>query len=227
MRRQAHQQIRRHPASAERRVARLAALACLLGFAAACPLALGEWRAEAIIAAMRSGDASARGEALDRFAELPPGALPDRGAAALAQIALTSAAEAQDPALRQLYRVRAHELIGHLRATRQQWAPGLILSSELALTEAAPAIPPQALQDYAASYRAAPFLWSEGHWRIALGSLVWARLDRATRQHMIDEAVWITHFDNGQRADIEALLGDTPAGVAYQLAMARPLPPPL
>ena len=225
MRSDARQRIHRHPASIERRLTQLAALACLAGFAAGVPMALGEWRAEAIVAAMRSGDASQRGDVLERMAELPPGALPDRGEAALAQIALASAGEAQDPALRQLYRARARDLVAHLRATRPDWAPSLILSSAVALTSTNAPLPPEALRDYAASYRAAPFLWAEARWRIALGSLAWPALDRATRQHMINEAVWLTRFDNARRPDVEAMLGDTPAGVAYQLAMARAVGP--
>ena len=221
----ARQRIHRHPASIERRLAQLAAVACLVGFVASIPMGLSEWRADAIVAAMRSGDHSERGDVLERTAEMPPAALPDRGAAALAEIALTSAGEAQDPALRQLYLARAHDLASHLRATRPDWAPSLILSSAIALASAPAAsdapLPPQALRDYAASYRAAPFLWAEARWRIALGSLAWPALDRATRQHMIDEAVWLTRYDNAQRPDVEAMLGDTPAGVAYQLAMAR------
>jgi hypothetical protein len=223
MRQRNHQRIHRHPPSRERRLAQLAALACLAGAAAAVPLARGEWRTEGIIAAMRSGDASARGAVLERFADTPSGSLPTPGEAALAQIALTSASETQDPALRQLYLARARDLAAHLRATRGDWAPSLILSAEAAIALAGPAraIPPQALRDYAASYRAAPFLWQEAHWRIALGGLAWPALDRATRQHMIDEAVWLTRYDQAQQAGIEADLGDSPAAVAYQLQLSR------
>ena len=220
MRSGARQRIHRHPASIERRLTKLAALVCLAGLVASIPMALGEWRVDAIVAAMRSGDASQRGDVLERTAEVPPGALPDRGEAALAQIALASASEAQDPALRQLYLARARDLVAHLRAARPDWAPSLILSSAVALASANTPLPPEALRDYAASYRAAPFLWAEARWRIALGSLAWPALDHATRQHMIDEAVWLTRFDNAQRPDVEAMLGDTPAGVAYQLALS-------
>ena len=176
---------------------------------------------------MDSGDGSARGEILERFADTPPGALPDRGKAALAQIALTTAAEAPEPGLRQLYLIRARDLIGDLHATRARWAPSLILSTELAIAASGAAVPPQAMADYAASYRAAPFLRQEARWRIALGARAWPQLDRVTRQHMIDEAVWLTRYDNAQRGGIEADMGDSPAGAAYQLALARVAARPL
>lgn len=211
----------------------MAALACLVGAAADIPITLGEWQAESLIAAMRSGDASQRGALLESYADTAPGTLPDRGEAALAQIALTSASDASQPdsngALRQLYLARARDLITHLRATRGDWAPSLILASAYAIaaTPRPSPIPPQALRDYAASYRAAPFLWPEARWRIALGGLAWAQLDPSTRQHMLDEALWLTRYDNSQREGIEADLGDTPAAVAYQLQLARPAPPAL
>jgi hypothetical protein len=220
-------QRRRHlPASRERQLAQVAALACLAAAVAGVPMALGEWRTETIIAAMRSGDASQRGAVLESFADTPAGGLPDRGEAALAQVALASAGDTQDPALRQLYLARARDLAEHLRATRGDWAPSLILSAEVVIALAGPAaaIPPQALRDYAASYRAAPFLSHEAHWRIALGALAWPALDRATRQHMLDEAVWLTRYDRAQQAGIEADLGDTAAAVAYQLRLSQEPP---
>ena len=225
----------RHTASVERRIALAMAAICVAGSLAGLPYAVGAWRSEVIIAAMRSGDTSARGDILERFADMPPGALPDRAEAALAQIALATAGEAREQGLRQLCLARAGELIGHLRAARPDWAPSLILSTELALATAGPGVAAdsasdtraqsllstRALADYAASYRAAPFLRAEARWRIALGARGWPQLDRATRQHMIEEAVWLTRYDNRQRAGIEADMGDTPAGVAYQLALAR------
>jgi hypothetical protein len=213
------------PATRERRLAQLAALACLAAAAAGVPMALGEWRTETIITAMRSGEASQRGAVLEAFADTPAGGLPDRGEAALAQLALASAGDTQDPALRQLYLARARDLAAHLHATRGDWGPSLILSAEAAIALAGPAaIPPQALRDYAASYRAAPFLWREAHWRIALGALAWPSLDHATRQHMLDEAVWLTRYDQTQQAGIEADLGDTAAAVAYQLRLSQEPP---
>ena len=219
--------LHRHPANAQRRIALAFAAASIGCGAGGLPIVVGEWRSEAIIAAMRSGDASTRGEILERFADTPPGALPDRAEAALAQIALATAGETQDAGLHQLYLTRASELIGPLRTRRGDWAPSLILATELAFattsanTGSGAPMPAQALADYAASYRAAPFLRQEARWRIAFGAQGWQRLDRATRQHMIDEAVWLTQYDNTQRAGIEADIGDSPAGVAYQLALAR------
>ena len=213
----------RTAATAERRIALAAAAACLVCAAAGLPIVVGEWRSEKIITAMRSGDATVRGDILDRFADMPPAALPDRAEAALAQIALTTAGNTLDPALRQLCLTRAGDLIGHLRATRGDWAPSLMLSAELTLATTAPntPLPARALADYAASYRAAPFLRQEARWRIALGAKGWPLLDPATRRHMVNEAVWLTQYDNAQRDGIEADLGDSPAGVAYQLALAR------
>ena len=210
----------------ERWLAGLASLACLAGAAAVAPLALGEWRTQSIVAAMHSGDGSQRGAVLEAFADTPAGALPGRGEAALAQVSLISVADTQDPTLRQLYLARARDLAAHLRATRGDWAPSLILSAEVTIALAGPsvAIPPQALRDYAASYRAAPFLWPEARWRIALGGLAWPALDRATRGHMLDEAVWLTRYDQRQQAGIETDLGDTPAAVAYQLRLAQAAP---
>ncbi len=212
--------------NSERQGALLAAAACLVCCIAGLPIALGEWRSEAIITAMDSGDGSARGDILERFADTPPGALPDRAKAALAQIALTTSAEAPEPGLRQMYLARARELIDHLHATRAGWVPSLILSTELAIAASGAATSPQAMADYAASYRAAPFLRQEARWRIALGARAWRQLDRATRQHMIDEAVWLTRYDNAQRGGIETNMGDSPAGAAYQLALLRVATPP-
>lgn len=209
--------------SAERRLALVIAASCLAGCIGGMPIALDAWRSEVIIAAMQSGSASARGDVLERFADIAPGTLPDRAEAALAQIALAEAGDTHEQDLRQLCLARASQLIGHLRFVRPIWAPSLILSTELAVAAEAPNAPVagQALADYAASYRAAPFLRQEARWRIALAARAWVQLDRATRQHAIDEAVWLTHYDNAQRAGIEADFGDSPAGVAYQLALTQ------
>lgn len=211
----------------ERRIAVALAAACLLAAIVGAPLARDAWRSETLITAMRSGDASSRGEMLDRFADFPPATLPDRAVAALAQIALTTAADAPEGGLRQLSLSRAHELVGHLRVTRGAWAPSLILSTEMTIAESPPGAPvaASALSDYAASYHVAPFLRQEARWRILLGAEVWPKLDRATRQHVIDEAVWLTRSDNAQRERIEADMGDSAAGVAYQLALAQAAPP--
>ena len=208
-------------ASTERQVTLAMAAACSVCFLAGLPTALAEWRGETIVAAMGSGDSSAQGEIMERFADMDPVDLPDRAQAALAQIALTTAAQAKDPGLRELGRIRASEIIGHLRGTRPLWAPTLILSAQWAIISTAPdtPLPAQALSDYAASYRAAPFLRHEARWRIALGALAWERLDRTTHRHMIDEAVWLTHYDSRQRDGIEADMGNTAAGAAFQLAL--------
>ena len=176
-----------------------------------------------MVEAMTSPDASARGFVLDQYADTAPASLPLRAQAALAQMALTASLAAATPDLHLLYGQRAQDLITHLRTAAPQWAATLVLSTQLELQQHGPATA-RALHDYAASYRAAPFLWREARWRIAFGSLFWQSLDTATRDHMLDEAVWITRFDGGLRPEVEALLGDSAAGVRYQLRMAQ-VPP--
>ena len=138
--------------SAERRLALVIAASCLAGCIGGMPIALDAWRSEVIIAAMQSGSASARGDVLERFADIAPGTLPDRAEAALAQIALAEAGDTHEQDLRQLCLARASQLIGHLRFVRPIWAPSLILSTELAVAAEAPNAPVagQALADYAA-----------------------------------------------------------------------------
>jgi len=194
--------------------------ACLACAALSVPIAAREYDVRAIMAAMTSGDPSAKGAALEAYADTPAEALPDRGAAALAELAITSAAGAPNDGLRQLYLARAAGLITHLRAKRPDWAPTRLLSAQWAVGRGAGASP-AAINDYARSYTAAPFLWNEARWRIAYGSAVWSALPPATRSAMIDEALWLTTYDGDRRREVEAALGDTPAGAVYQMRMGQ------
>lgn len=60
----------------------------------------------------------------------------------------------------------------------------------------------------------------EARWRIAYGALYWVRLPVATRDAVLDEAEWLTRFDMAKRPALQTLLGDGPAGLAYQFRMA-------
>ena len=200
--------------------------ACLACAALSVPIAVREYDVRCIVAAMNAGDASAKGAALEAYADTPAESLPDRGAAALAELAIASAAQAPSGALRQFYLARAGGLVAHLHAKRPDWAPTLLLSAQWAVGRGDGASA-AALRDYAASYTQAPFLWQEARWRIAYGSAEWGALTPATRNAMIDEALWLTRYDGDRRAEVEAALGDTPAGAVYQMRMARGLHAPV
>ena len=197
-----------------------AAGACLIAAAAGVNVAQNEWTVQAITAAMLSPDASIRGQILEDYADTPATALPLRAQAALAQVALNAAAQTPQPDLHLLYDERARSVITNLRTAAPDWPATLLLSTQLELRDHGHTTP-RALADYERSYRAAPFLWQEARWRIAFGTLNWSALSPATRQAMIEEAVWLTHVNGDLRPEVEALLGDTPAAVRYQLRMAE------
>ncbi|WP_206239551.1 hypothetical protein [Novosphingobium terrae] len=191
---------------------------CLAGVAAAGYLAEREWVTQTIILAMR--DPLNEGQAvLADHADDPPEALGDRAKAGLAELALMSAGRAQSRGERLLDLVRADRQIAELNRSRPAWATTRILTAQADLITH-PSASSLGVSAYVASYRAAPFLMHEARWRIAYGASVWNRLPDATRQGLLDEAEWLTRFDNSQRPAIEHLLGARPAAMAYQFRMA-------
>ncbi len=62
-----------------------------------------------------------------------------------------------------------------------------------------------------ASYRDAPFLKGSAQWRVATALKGWHRLDGATQQRVIDEAVWIAMQDGPARERLFALARATDA----------------
>lgn len=188
-----------------------------LCLAAALPVALVAWHEgeAAMLGAALSGPPDDRALVLERFADTPPASMNDRANAALAQVALAEAAAAQQPALRDLYLSRAEAALAHLRG-RQLDAQMHLLAVQAGWARKG-RTDPQALADYAASYRAAPFMAGGALWRIAYGALVWDQLAPETRQAMLDEAVWLARRDGAMRPVVRDILGDTPAGMAFAL----------
>jgi len=200
-------------------IALLAGAACLAGCGVAGHVLKQEWLAAAITRAGTERTATARDTALAAYGDRAAVGLPARVAAPLAQLALNAARTGASPALRALDAERADGLIRQLRRTRPNWDATLLLVTQHELLVHGRATP-AAVEAFAASYRERPFHASAARWRIAFARLYWNGLDPATRRAAIDEAVWQTRYDNGQRDAIERLLGDTPAGVAFQLRMA-------
>ena len=55
------------------------------------------------------------------------------------------------------------------------------------------------------SYADAPFLRPAGLWRVRYGLEQWPLLDKASRQHVVQEADWLTRIDRANREPIFAL----------------------
>jgi hypothetical protein len=190
---------------------------CLVSAALAGVVAYREYSVQAIAQAMR--DPLDQGQtALADYANDPPAKLGDRANAGLAEIALIAAGQAQSKGERQLALTRAGAAVDHLAQRRPDWATTHLLSAQLDVTGRGDPSP-AGLASYADSYRRAPFLMQEARWRIAYGAIYWARLPAATREAMLDEAEWLTRFDMAKRPAVEALFGDSPAGMAYQFRM--------
>lgn len=184
----------------------------------AASIVMREWTTQSILLAMHA-PMDDRLEVLADHAEAPPEVLGDRATAGLAELALMAAAREQTRGERSLAQARAARQIESLRHSRPDWVTTHLLVAQLDLLEH-PIASSRGLQAYAASYRSAPFRMQEARWRIAYGAALWPRLDGDTRQEMLDEAVWLTRFDGGQRGAIEKLLGNSPAAMAYQFRMA-------
>lgn len=190
-----------------------------LCLAAALPVALVAWHEgdAATLGAAVTGPPDDRALVLERFADTPPSSLNDRANAALAQLALAEADAAQQPALRDLYLARAEAALAHLRGRQPDGAVRLLAVQAAWARKLR--TDPQALVDYAASYRATPFMARGALWRIAYGAQAWGDLSPATRQAMLDEAVWLARRDGAMRPVLRDILGDTPAGMAFALRL--------
>jgi hypothetical protein len=183
----------------------------------AASTAMREWTTQGILLAMH-GPMDDRLQVLADHADDPPEALGDRATAGLAELALMAAAQGASPGERSLAKARAAQQIERLTRLRPDWATTQILIAQLDLLEH-PSASSDGLKAYAASYRLAPFRMQEARWRIAYGAALWPRMRNDTRQQMLNEAEWLSRFDDDQRGSIEKLLGDSPAGMAYQYRM--------
>ncbi len=200
---------------ADRWRAWVAAGLCL---AAAVPVVRVVWQEgeAARLVTAASGAPDLRGEVLERFADTAPTSLNDRANAAMAQGALVEAANAQQDSLKAFYLARADTAIAHLRQTRPDWAPTRLLAVQAHWGRYGK-IAPEAVADYAASYRAAPFLRGSAQWRIAYGAAAWDQLPPDARRAMIDEALWLVRYDGAMRPVVRDLLGDSPAGMQFAM----------
>lgn len=192
---------------------------CLAAGVVAAGVLRDEWRATIIAQAVAERSATARDLMLETYGDLPPAEMSPRAAVPLVQLALNAARLGASPALRALDAERADGLIRYLQKERPGDAATLLLRAQNTLLRSGDA-GPLACSAFAASYRERPFYPDAAVWRIAFARLYWQRLDPETRRAAIEEAVWQTRFDGGQRSGMERLLGDSPAGVAYQLRMA-------
>lgn len=184
-------------------------------------LAGDEALAVVITRAVQARSPAARDLALEAYGDRAPATLPPRALAPLAQLAINAAQSAASPELRRLDATRAEALVGRLRESRPDWDATCLLVAQLERIRHASMMPtPRAVAAVAMSYRLRPFCAACAAWRIAFARLYWPMLDQATRTAAIEEAVWQTHYDNGRRNGYERLLGNSPAGVAYQLRMA-------
>ncbi|TCQ03035.1 hypothetical protein C8J40_11331 [Sphingomonas sp. PP-CC-3A-396] len=73
----------------------------------------------------------------------------------------------------------------------------------------------RAVESYAASFRAAPYLRAESLWRMKFGTMHWHELDHATQTAMLREAAWVAEITPKDRMTVIAILGDTPAAVRF------------
>lgn len=193
--------------------------ACLVLCVVAGGILRAEWRATVIAQAVADRSAAAGDTVLAAYGDVPPAQLAPRAAAPLAQLALNAARLARSPELRALDTARATALIAYLVRHRPDWEATLLLVTQREMLRTGD-VTPLACSAFAASYRVRPFYPAAAIWRIAFARLYWQRLDPAARRAAIEEAVWRTRFDGGQRPAMERLLGDSPAGVAYELRMA-------
>lgn len=195
-----------------------ASAACLATSVVAARLVQDEWLAVVAAQAVQGGSPTTRDTVLEAYGDRPAAQLPPRAAASLAQLAINAANSGATPALRALNAGRAGVFIDRLRKVRPDWDVTHLLIAQRDLLEHRTATP-TALAAVATSFRLRPFCAACAPWRIAFARLYWPMLDPATRRAAIEEAVWQTRYDNGRRPGIEALLGDSPAAVAYQLRM--------
>ncbi|WP_010215477.1 hypothetical protein [Sphingomonas sp. PAMC 26621] len=196
-----------------------ASIACICVAIGAARLAGDEALAVVITEAVQARSPTARDAALEAYGDRAAATLPPRALAPLAQLAINAAHSAASPELRSLNGARADAMVGWLRRTRPDWGATWLLVAQQERLHHAGATS-TAVAAVARSYRLRPFCAACAAWRIAFARLYWPALDAATRTAAIEEAVWQTRYDNGRRSGYEHLLGNSPAGVAYQLRMS-------
>ncbi|MBP2276023.1 hypothetical protein [Sphingomonas sp. PL20] len=195
---------------------------CLAALPPAILVLLDAWKTQEIVAVFDATSPTARGEILERYFDTPPAQLSSQAAAALAELAIEGASHTTENGLRKLYLGEAIDLVKRVRVARPDWPIGNILRARLLVAQSGTITPP-AIQAFQASYANGGFLRREAKWRIAFATLCWRSLTSHTRSAVVDEAVWMVRYDGNLRPEIEALLGDSPAAVSFQLRLARPL----
>lgn len=177
---------------------------CLIALNGALQLA----RMEHAVSAYALGDDNAKGLklALDRSKYGDPDMMlmAARGYEELAVRARGASDRAQSVAAAQ------HYVTAALRV-RPNWGEALVLSASIASLDDSG----RAVETYAASFRAAPYLRAESLWRMKFGTRHWHELDDATQTAMLREAAWVAQITPKDRMTVISVLGDTPAAVRF------------
>lgn len=180
------------------------------------PIAVQSWRIDQAAQAI-AGDREASERLAARYEDAGE-RVPPRLALALAAAWTRSAATAQDTDRRMLALANAGQFLDQARSARPVWPSLRVAEAYHAMLM--PGRDAAALAAYAASFTGGRFLPREGLWRVAFGARHWQQLRAETRSSMVEEAVLLTQMDGGLRPQIEAILGDSPAAVRFQLRLA-------
>jgi hypothetical protein len=180
------------------------------------PVAIEAWQIDRAARAL-AADLDAAEQLAARYDDATK-PVPPRLALALAAAWSRSAAASQDGAYRALALSNAGGFLAQAQSARPVWPSLRVAEAYQAML--LPGQQQKALTAFAASYAGGRFLPYEGLWRVAFGVRHWQQLDAKTRASMLEEAVLLTRMDGGLRRQIEAILGDSPAAVGFQLRLA-------
>ena len=145
--------------------------------------------------------------------------LPPRALLAVGSIRSTMAVNEKKPAARRALIAEGRRDVDLALARRPGWGSAWVMRAYLDSLD--PARGDATRAAFVRSYRAAPFLRSEGLWRVSHAVADWHALDPAIRVAALEEAQWLANRGYEDQDRVRAVLGGSAAAVAFQLRFRR------
>ncbi|CAH0356471.1 MAG: hypothetical protein WA085_10095 [Sphingobium sp.] len=122
----------------------------------------------------------------------------------------------QDYPSRRAHLALANALVERAINARPAWGEAWVVKTYILFLEYGPN-DPATLNAYAASLKSAPYLRDSAYWRIRFGAVHWNKLDRTTRERVLNEAQWTANIARSDAMRVTRLLGTSGAANAFNL----------
>lgn len=192
-------------------ILRRSLILCLaLVFLASLPLIRDEWRVHRASIRLATAQNREQGGSPAEPADSGPARASLLNGLTLVQLA----ARQTDPRERKALLNQADAAFARAETGRPHWGD-VTIGRVYGAVVAGRAMNPATIQAFARSYAQAPYVRGSVLWRLRYGALTWSRLDPATRNHVLDEAIWLSMLGPANYMRAWSALHGTPALAAY------------